>query len=74
MNFIDIVKFMASSLSNLANSLIEGIHKIKCKDCNYFLEHEHFKDNSITCKRPFCNKDYSNKRDEEFKKAIQEHI
>ena len=57
---------MESSLSNLANNLIEGIHKIKCKDCNYFLEYENFKDNSITCKCPFCNKDYSNNRDEEF--------
>ena len=29
--FIDSTSFMAGSLSNLANSLSEGIHKIKCK-------------------------------------------
>ena len=29
--------FMASSLSNLVDNLIEGIHKIKFKDYNRFL-------------------------------------
>ena len=28
---------MASSLSNLVDHLAEGIHKIKCKDCDHFL-------------------------------------
>ena len=31
---------MESSLSNLADNLAEGIHKIKCKDCKCFLEYE----------------------------------
>ena len=31
LQFIDSAKLMASSLSNLANNLSEGIHKIKCK-------------------------------------------
>ena len=31
---------MASSLSNLVDNLPEGIHKIKCKDCDCFLESE----------------------------------
>ena len=35
--FIDSARFMASSLSNLIDHLAEGIHKIKCKDCDYFL-------------------------------------
>ena len=35
--FIDSARFMASSLSNLVDHLAEGIHKIKCKDCDYFL-------------------------------------
>ena len=30
--FIDSARFMASSLSNLAGNLAEGIHNIKCKD------------------------------------------
>ena len=31
LQFIDSTRIMASSLSNLANNLSEGIHKIKCK-------------------------------------------
>ena len=30
MKFIDSAKFMASSLSNLVDNLVEGVHKIKC--------------------------------------------
>ena len=41
---------MASSLSNLVNNLTEGIQKIKCKDCDCFLEHETVKDNLIRYK------------------------
>ena len=29
---------MASSLSYLIDNLAEGIHKIKCKDCDCFFE------------------------------------
>ena len=38
---------MASSLSNLVDNLIERIHKIKCKDCDCFLEYESANNNSI---------------------------
>ena len=38
-NFIDSAKFMAYQLSNLVVNLAEGIHKIKCKDCDCFLEY-----------------------------------
>ena len=31
LQFIDIARFMARSLSNLVNNLSEGIQKIKCK-------------------------------------------
>ena len=34
--FIDSARFMASSLSNLADNLAKGIHVIKCKDCGCF--------------------------------------
>ena len=50
---IDSVRFMASSLSNLVDDLAEGIHRIKLKDCDSFLdcdcflEHESFKDKLI---------------------------
>ena len=52
---------MATSLSNLADNLTEGIHKIKCNDCDCFLEAESVKDNLINYKCLSCNKDYSKK-------------
>ena len=56
---------MASSLSNLANNLSEGLHRIKCKlghddkkykcrDC--FLEYTNFKDDLVEYKCLGCNK------------------
>ena len=58
--FTDCAKFMARSLSNPANNLAEGIHKInkhdnkKCKtyriqykNCERFLEYKNFKDDLI---------------------------
>ena len=50
---------MASSLSNLADNLAEGIHKIKYKDCDFFLEYESVKDNLIKYKCLSCNKKYN---------------
>ena len=44
---IDCAGFMASSLSNLVNNLTKKINKIKCKDCDCFLEYESAKSNSI---------------------------
>ena len=68
--FIDSATFMARSLSNLVDNLEEGIQKIKCKDCDCFLEYESAKDNLIKYKCLSYNKDYSNKLDEKFEKAI----
>ena len=62
--FIESARFMASSLSNLVDNLAEGIHRIKCKDCDCFLEYEVVKDNLIKYKCLYFNKDYSNKLDE----------
>ena len=62
--FICSARFLASSLSNLVNNLTEGIHKIKCNDCNCYLEDESAKDLLIKDKCSSCNKDYSNKFDE----------
>ena len=57
---------MATSLSNLVDNLTEGIHKIKCKDCDCFLEYKSVKDNSIKNECLSSNKNYSNKIDREL--------
>ena len=62
---------MASSLSNLVDNLAEGIHQIKFRDCNCFLEYESIKDNLIKCKFLTCNKDYSINADEKLKKRFK---
>ena len=41
---------MESSLSNLVDNRSERIHKIKCKDCNCFLEYESVNDNLMNYK------------------------
>ena len=62
--FIDSAIYTATSLSNLVDNLTEGIHEIKCKDCDYFLEYESVTDNLIKYNCLYCNKGYSNKIDE----------
>ena len=62
---------MATSLPNLVDNLTEGIHKIKCKDCDCFLKYESVNDNLIKHKCLSCNKDYSNKLDEKLKKRCK---
>ena len=64
----DSTRFMATLLLNLVDNLTEGIHKIKCKDCDCFLDCESVKDNSMKYKCLSCNKDYSKKIDEKLKK------
>ena len=64
-------RFMATTSSNLVDTIAQGIHKTKCKDCDYFLEYESVKDNFIKYKCLSCNKHYSNKIDEELKKRFK---
>ena len=71
MKFIDSIRFMERSLSNLVDNLTEGIYKIKYKDCNCFLEYESVKDNSMKYKCSSCNKNYSSNFDEELKKKFK---
>ena len=77
---------MASSLSNLANNLSEGIHRIKCKyvhderkcetcgiRCTYydcFVEHTNFKDDLIEYNCLYCNKNYKQKLDKKLKERF----
>ena len=56
--FIDSMRFMATSLSQLVNNLIEGIHKIKCAGCGWSLEYERVKNDFIEYKCLFYNKDH----------------
>ena len=65
---------MPRSFANLADSLTEGIYKIICKFCEYFLEYESAKDNLIKYKCLSCNADYSKKIDEELKRDSTTHI
>ena len=70
-NFIDSARIMATSLSNLVDNLTERIHKIKCKDCDCFLEYESVKGDLIKYECLSCNKDYSNKLHEKLKKRFK---
>ena len=69
--FIDSARFMATSLSDLVHNVTEGIHKIRYKDYDCFLEYESVKDNLIKHKCLSCNKDYSNKPDKKIKKRFK---
>ena len=69
--FINSARFIRTSLSNLVDKLVEGIHKIECKDCDFFLEYESVKNNFIKYKCLSCNKDYPNKIDEALKKKFK---
>ena len=62
---------MASSLSKFFDNLTERIYKIKCKDCDCFLEYENVKDNLIKYNFLSSNKDHSNITDEELKKIFK---
>ena len=68
---IDSVRFMATSLSNLVDNFTERIHKNKCKNCDCFLKYESVKDDSMKYKWLSCNKNYSNKINEELKKRFK---
>ena len=60
---------MASSSSNLVDNIAERIHRIKCKDCDCFLECKSV--NLIKYKCLVCNRDYSNKIDEKSTKELK---
>ena len=65
---------MVQGLWQLHNQMLliisQKIHKIKCKDCDCFLEYESVTNNLIKYKFLPCVKDYSNKFDEELKKRF----
>ena len=62
---------MASPLSNLVDTLAEGIHKIECQDSDCLLEYESVKNNLKKIKCLSSNINYWNKIDEELKKRFK---
>ena len=74
LQFIDSAKLRASSLSNLADNLAEGIQKVKCenehdnktrktcrikyKDCKCCLDYTKVKDDLILSKCLCCHENY----------------
>ena len=69
--FIDSARFMASSLSNLVDNLMEGTHKVKCEVCGCFLEYKCVKGNLIIYKCLSCNKCYLKKLNEWLKEKFK---
>ena len=59
-----------SSLSNLADNLADGILEIKHKDCHCFLEYESVNNNLIKYECLSCNKNNSNKMEQELKNTL----
>ena len=62
---------IVQNLWQLQYQIFLAIFKIKCKDCNCFLEPESVKDNSVKYKYLSCNKKISNNIDEELKKRYK---
>ena len=69
--FLRCARVTTTSLSSIVNNLRQGLHKVKCKDCDCFLEYESAKDNLIKYKCLSCNKDYWNEINEELKKRFK---
>ena len=76
--FINDVRFITSSLSNLVENFSEGSHKMKCndihdnkyKDCERYLEYKNVKDDLSIVKRSYCNRNYQKKLNEDLKKQV----
>ena len=68
---IDSARIIAIAVLNLVDNLRQRIHRIKYKECDFFLEYESVKDIVIKYKRLTCNKDYSNKIDGELKNRFK---
>ena len=62
------MRFLATLLTKLVDNLSNRIHNSRCKGCNCFLEHENVKSNLIKYNCLTCNKNYSEKLNEELKK------
>ena len=62
---------MASSFSSLTDNLVQGLHKAKCKDCKFSLEHVTAKDGPLIFKCVRCSKTYEKTFDEDLCKRFE---
>ena len=69
--FIDSMRFLATSVSNLVDNLTGGIHQLKCKNCNCFLEYKNIKDSLIEYNCSSSSKYFSIVLDEELQKKLK---
>ena len=70
--FIDSYRFMSSSLSQLVNSLSEGIHNNKCLNCNSCLDYVRITKNEKLLLKCFnCNNYYKKKSNKELIKKFK---
>ena len=69
--FIDSMRFMATSLSNLIDNLTGEIHKLKCKNRNCFPEYKNVENSLIGYNCSSCNKDFSIEFYEELKNKFR---
>ena len=69
--FIDSMRFMATSLSNLVNNLTRRIHKLKCEISGCFLEYRSVEGKSIKYNCSSFNKHFLIKLNEELKKKFR---
>ena len=57
--FIDSFRFVSTSLSSLVDSLSDGLYKIKCKNCNSFLDYLNFYDDKLVYRCFDCKANYN---------------
>ena len=60
------VRFMASSLLSLADSLAKDLHKSKCRDHNFCLKYVNVEDGFLAAKCVDCTKNYGKEFDEDL--------
>ena len=68
--FIDSIRFMAMSLSNLIDNFSEGIHNNKCVDCKSCLDYIKTKNKKLTFECFNCKQRYRKKFNKELMKRF----